>query len=125
MMSLIYLYFIQVYWLIFISLQNIKMKNYIICDDVYCSYLARDKKDLIKYIKHRYNKNSSDYIESLKDINLRFIKYNSKKIQVDNFFWDLIAIDKKDDDEIIDYDNYSKYWIKDWICKKDFLYHNL
>lgn len=100
------------------------MKNYIICDDVYCSYLARDKKDLIKYIKHRYNKNSSDYIESLKDINLRFIKYNSKKIEVDNFFWDLISIDKKEN-ESIDYDDYSKYWIKDWLCKKDFLYHNL
>lgn len=100
------------------------MKNYIVCDDIYCTYLARNKKDLIEYIKHRYNKNSSDYIESLKEINLYFIKYNSKKIDIDNFFWDIIAIDKKEN-ESIDYDNYSKYWIKDWLCKKDFLYHNL
>lgn len=100
------------------------MKNYIICDDIYCSYLAKDKKDLIDYIKHRYNKNNWNYIETLKEINLRFIKYNSKKIKIDNFFWDLIAIDKKEN-ESIDYDDYSKYWIKDWLCKKDFLYHNL
>ena len=38
--------------------------------------------------------------------------------------WDIIAIDKKEN-ESIDYDDYVKYWIKDWLCKKDFLYHNL
>ena len=49
-----------------------------------------------------------------------------KKIEVDDYFWDILAIDKKNrDDWYIEYDDYSKYWIKDWICKKDFLYYNL
>ena len=46
------------------------------------------------------------------------------KINVDDFFGDIIAIDKKEN-ESIDYDDYPKYWIKDWLCKKDFLYYNL
>lgn len=95
------------------------MKKYILLDDMYCLYITKSKKNLIDFTKwylQVWNK--------LKDLWLYKIKYNSKKIDIDNFFWDVIAIDKKEN-ESIDYDDYSKYWIKDWLCKKDFLYHNL
>ena len=95
------------------------MKKYILLDDLQCRSLAKSKKDLLDFTKW--------YLENwnrLKDLWLYKIKYNSKKIDIDNFFWDIIAIDKKEN-ESIDYDDYSKYWIKDWLCKKDFLYHNL
>ena len=95
------------------------MKKYILTEDMYCIYLTKSKKDLIDFTKW--------YLKEwnlLNNLWLYKIKYNSKKIDIDNFFWDIIAIDKKEN-ESIDYDNYSKYWIKDWLCKKDFLYHNL
>lgn len=95
------------------------MKKYILTDDMYCIYFTKSKKDLIDFTKW--------YLKEwnlLNNLWLYKIKYNSKKIDIDNFFWDIIAIDKKEN-ESIDYDNYSKYWIKDWLCKKDFLYHNL
>ena len=95
------------------------MKKYILTDDIYCIYLTKSKKDLIDFTKW--------YLKEwniLSNLWLYKIKYNSKKIDIDNFFCDIIAIDKKTD-ESIDYDNYLKYWIKDWLCKKDFLYHNL
>ena len=95
------------------------MKKYILTDDIYCIYLTKSKKDLIDFTK-RYLKEWN----LLSNLWLYNIKYNSKKIDIDNFFWDIIAIDKKEN-ESIDYDDYSKYWIKDWLCKKDFLYHNL
>lgn len=100
------------------------MKYYIIMDDLSCWFLAKSKKDMIDYIKMNYKSWKYDEIENIKDIDIFYIKFNSKKINVDDFFGDIIAIDKKEN-ESIDYDNYSKYWIKDWLCKKDFLYHNL
>ena len=100
------------------------MKYYIIMDDLSCWFLAKSKKDMIDYIKMNYKSWKYDEIEKIKDCDIFYIKFNWKKIKVDDFFWDIIAIDKKEN-ESIDYDNYSKYWIKDWLCKKDFLYHNL
>lgn len=100
------------------------MKYYIIMDDLSCWYLAKSQKDMIDYIKTKYKSWKYDEIENIKDIDIYYIKFNWKKINVDDFFGDIIAIDKKEN-ESIDYDNYSKYWIKDWLCKKDFLYHNL
>ena len=100
------------------------MKYYIIMDDLSCWFLAKSKKDMIDYIKMNYKSWKYDEIENIKDIDIFYIKFNWKKIRVDDFFGDIIAIDKKEN-ESIDYDNYSKYWIKDWLCKKDFLYHNL
>ena len=103
------------------------MKKYILLDDLQCRYLAKSKKDMIDYIK--YNKKDKwDYLydEKIKDLEIRFIKYDWKRFKIDDFFWDIIAMDKQNkDDWIIEYDDYSKYWIKDWLCKKDFLYHNL
>ena len=95
------------------------MKKYILTDDIYCVYLTKSKKNLIDFTKW--------YLQNwnrLKDLWLYSIKYNSKQIDIDNFFGDIIAIDKKEN-ESIDYDDYSKYWIKNLLCKKDFLYHNL
>ena len=95
------------------------MKKYILTEDMYCIYLTKSKKDLIDFTKW--------YLKEwnlLSNLWLYKIKYNSKKIDIDNFFWDIIAIDKKEN-ESINYDDYSKYLIKDWLCKKDFLYHNL
>jgi hypothetical protein len=100
------------------------MKKYILSSDMYCELITKSKKELIDFIKQHYKKWVYSRIDSLKDLWLYSIKYNSKKIDIDNFFWDVIAINKKEN-EAIDYDNYSKYWIIDWICKKDFLYHNL
>ena len=100
------------------------MKYYIIMDDLSCWFLAKSKKDMIDYIKTKYKSWKYDEIENIKDIDIFYIKFNWKKIKVDDFFGDIIAIDKKEN-ESIDYDNYSKYWIIDWLCKKDFLYHNL
>lgn len=102
------------------------MKKYFLTDDLQCRYLAKSKKDLIDYIKMNYKSWKYDEIENIKDIDIFYIKFNSKKIEVDDYFWDILAIDKKNRDEwYIEYDDYSKYWIKDWLCKKDFLYHNL
>ena len=95
------------------------MKKYILTDDLQCIFLTKSKKDLIDFTKW--------YLKEwnlLSNLWLYKIKYNSKKIDIDNFFWDIIATDKKEN-ESIDYNDYSKYWIKDWLCKKDFLYHNL
>ena len=100
------------------------MIKYILTNDLQCRYLAKSKKDMIDYIKINYKNWKYDEIEKIKDCDIYFIKYNSKKIDIDNFFWDIIATDKKEN-ESIDYDNYVKYWIKDWLCKKDFLYYNL
>ena len=100
------------------------MKYYIIMDDLSCWFLAKSKKDMIDYIKTKYKSWKYDEIENIRDIDIYYIKFNWKKIKVDDFFGDIIAIDKKEN-ESIDYDDYSKYWIKDWLCKKDFLYHNL
>jgi hypothetical protein len=100
------------------------MKKYILLDDLQCRYLAKSKKDMIDYIKMNYKSWKYDEIEKIKDCDIFYIKYNWKKIKIDDFFWDIIAIDKKEN-ESIEYDDYWKYWIKDWIAKKDFLYHNL
>jgi len=100
------------------------MKYYIIMDDLSCWFLAKSKKDMIDYIKTKYKSWKYDEIENIRDIDIYYIKFNWKKINVDDFFGDIIAIDKKEN-ESIDYDDYPKYWIKDWLCKKDFLYHNL
>lgn len=104
------------------------MKKYILLDDLQCRYLAKDKKDLLDYIKENM-KNPYDYwyIENIKDLEIRKIEYNWNRIEIDDYFWDILAIDKKNrDDWYIEYDDYEKYWIKDWkLNKKDFLYHNL
>lgn len=101
------------------------MRNYIVCDDIYCWYLAKNKKDLLDYVKIRYKAKDFWAYWTLDELNIWYIDYNAKKVKLDNFFWDLIAMDKTNDDEVIEYDDYSKFWIKDWIMKKDFLYYNL
>lgn len=97
------------------------MKNFILCEDVYCTYFARDKKDLLDYIKEHYRKWDYWRFESMQDFTIRDIEYNARKIDVDNFFWDIIATDKKTD-ESIDFNDYEKFWIKTKEIKKDFLY---
>jgi hypothetical protein len=56
------------------------MKNYILCEDVFCRYYAKNKKDLINFIRHYY-KNPKEFgaIESLKEIDVWSISYNAKK----------------------------------------------
>lgn len=103
------------------------MKKYMLIDDLSCRYLADTKKDMIEYIKMcKKDKHNFLYDDKIKDLEIRFIKYNWKRIRIDDFFWDIIAIDKQNEDDwAIEYDDYWKYWIVDWIAKKDFLYHNL
>ena len=101
------------------------MKNYILCEDVFCRYYAKNKRDLIDYVRHYYkNKNEAWLFESLKDFDVRSISYNAKKIDIDNFFGDVIATEKRTGEDI-DYDLYKKYGITDKMEKKDFLYYSL
>lgn len=101
------------------------MKNYILCEDVSCRYYARTKKELIDFIKHYY-KNPKEFgaIESLKKIDIWSISYDARKIDVDNFFGDVIATEKRTGEDI-DYDLYKKYGIADKKEKKDFLYYSI
>ena len=101
------------------------MKNYILCEDVSCRYYARTKKELIDFIKHYY-KNPKEFgaIESLKEIDIWSISYDARKIDVDDFFGDVIATEKRTGEDI-DYDLYKKYGIADKKEKKDFLYYSI
>ena len=103
------------------------MKNYILCEDIACTYYARTKQDLIEYIRQHY-KNPKEWrnYESLKDFDVWSISYDARKIEIDDFFGDVIATEKKHKDEgVIEYDDYAKFGIKDKIEKKDFLYYSL
>ena len=73
-----------------------------------------------------YYKNSKEYwnIESLQNIEVFSISYNAKKIDIDNFFGDVIATEKSTG-EGIDYDLYAKYGITQKNEKKDFLYYSI
>ena len=100
-------------------------KNYILCEDVFCRYYAKNKRDLIDYVRHYYkNKKEAWLFESLKDVDVRSISYDRRKISIDDFFGDVIATNKKTD-ESIEYDDYKKYGIIDKKEKKDFLYYNI
>lgn len=103
------------------------MKNYILCEDISCRYYAKTKQDLIDYVRHYYkNKKETATFESLQDFDIWSISYDARKIEIDDFFGDIIATEKKHKDEgAIEYDDYAKFGIKDKIEKKDFLYYNL
>lgn len=101
------------------------MKNYILCEDVSCRYYARTKKELIDYVRHYYkNQNEMAMFESLQDFDVWSISYDARKIDVDNFFGDVIATEKRTG-ESIDYNLYKKYNITDKREKKDFLYYSI
>ena len=101
------------------------MKNYILCEDVSCRYYARTKKELIDYVRHYYkNQNEMAMFESLQDFDVWSISYDARKIDVDNFFGDVIATEKRTGEDI-DYDLYKKYGITDKKEKKDFLYYSI
>ena len=102
------------------------MKNYILVEGGdFCRYYAKNKRDLIDFVRHYYkNKKEAWLFESLKDFDVRSISYNAKKIKIDEFFGDVIAIENKTG-ESIDYDLYKKYGITDKMEKKDFLYYSL
>lgn len=102
------------------------MKNYILVEGGdFCRYYAPNKKSLVDFVRHYY-KNSREYwsIDSLQNVEVFSITYNAKKIDIDNFFGDVIATEKRTG-EGIDYDLYWKYGIKDKEEKKDFLYYSL
>lgn len=100
------------------------MKNYILVEDIACKYYAQNKEDLLDYIKTNYKTWEYDSIENIKDVDVRSISYDGRKINVDDFFGDVIATNKKTD-ESIEYDDYKKYGIIDKKEKKDFLYYSL
>lgn len=102
------------------------MKNYILVEGGdFCRYYAKNKSDLIDFVRHYY-KNSKEYwsIDSLQNVEVFSITYNAKKIDINEFFGDVLAIEKITG-EGIDYDLYAKYGIKDKREKKDFLYYSL
>lgn len=100
------------------------MKNYILVEDIGCKYYAQNKADLLEYIKTNYKTGEYNSIENIKDVEVWSIKYDGRKIDVDDFFGDVIATEKKTD-ESIEYDNYKKYGIIDKKEKKDFLYYSI
>lgn len=100
------------------------MKNYILVEDIACKYYAQNKEDLLDYIKTNYKTWKYDSIENIKDVDVRSISYDGRKINVDDFFGDVIATNKKTD-ESIEYDDYKKYGIIDKKEKKDFLYYSI
>lgn len=102
------------------------MKNYILVEGGdFCRYYAPNKKNLIDFVRHYY-KNSKEYwsIDSLQNIEVFSITYNAKKIDIDNFFGDVLATEKSTG-EGIDYDLYGKYGITQKNEKKDFLYYSI
>jgi hypothetical protein len=101
------------------------MKNYILVESGdFCRYYAKNKQDLIDFVRYYY-KNSREYwsIDSLQNVEVLSITYNAKKIDIDNFFGDVLATEKSTG-EGIDYDLYAKYGITQKNEKKDFLYLN-
>jgi hypothetical protein len=53
------------------------MKKYMLIDDLSCRYLAGTKKDMIEYIKMcKKDKHNFLYDDKIKDLEIRFIKYN-------------------------------------------------
>ena len=100
------------------------MKNYILVEDIGCKYYAQNKEDLLDYIKTNYKTWEYDSIENIKDVDVRSISYDGRKISIDDFFGDVIATNKKTD-ESIEYDDYKKYGIIDKREKKDFLYYSI
>ena len=104
-------------------------KTYILCNsngDVLNLYST--KKEVKKWIRDKIKDELDIYgcilNWKMQDYELWSIKYNSKKYFLDLSFYDLFMIDKKTND-VIEYDEYSKYWIKDKKENKDFLYYNL
>lgn len=102
------------------------MRNYILVEGGdFCRYYAQNKQDLIDFVRHYYkNKNEMAMFESLQDFDIWSISYDARKIEIDDFFGDVIATNKKTD-EGIEYDDYKKYNITDKKEKKDFLYYNI
>jgi len=89
-----------------------------------CKYYAQNKADLLDYIKTNYKTGEYDSIDKITDIDVWSISYDARKINIDDFFGDVIATEKKTD-ESIDYDDYKKYGIIDKREKKDFLYYSI
>ena len=88
------------------------MKNYILVEGGdFCRYYAPNKKSLVDFVRHYY-KNSGEHwsIDSLQNVEVFSITYNAKKIDIDNFFGDVIATEKSTGVGIA-YDLYSKYGI--------------
>ena len=76
-------------------------------------------------MRHYYkNQNEMAMFESLQDFDVWSISYDARKIDVDNFFGDVIATEKRTG-ESIDYNLYKKYNITDKREKKDFLYYSI
>ena len=104
-------------------------KTYILCNsngDVLNLY--NTKKEVKKWIRDKIKDELDIYWcilnWKMQDYDVWSIEYNSKKYFLDLSFYDLFMIDKKTND-CIEYDDYSKYWIKDKKENKDFLYYNL
>ena len=89
-----------------------------------CKYYAQNKADLLDYIKTNYKTGEYGSIDKITDIDVWSISYDARKINIDDFFGDVIATEKKTD-ESIDYDDYKKYGIIDKREKKDFLYYSI
>ncbi len=89
-----------------------------------CKYYAQNKADLLEYIKTNYKTGDYGSIDKITDIDVWSISYDARKINIDDFFGDVIATERKTN-ESIDYNDYTKYGIIDKIEKKDFLYYSL
>lgn len=103
-----------------------KTKYFLISNNDFTCYWSSDiLKDIIKrYYKELSYKNRNNYDYKFNDFSIYRISYNPKRIEIDyGMDWYLYFLDLEND-ILIDWDNYDKYWIKQKEIKKDFLYHN-
>lgn len=102
-----------------------KTKYFLISNNDFTCYWSSDiLKDIIKrYYKELSYKNRNYYEYKFNDFSIYRISYNPKKIEIDYWMdWYLYFLDLENDN-LIDWDNYENFWIKQKEIKKDFLYH--
>ena len=75
-------------------------------------------KEMMNYILK-----SNVYPSSLKDYVICEYVWDDKKYDVDYYLDRQLYVLDKEKDELVDYDQYDKHWIKFRIIAKDFLYY--
>lgn len=102
-----------------------KTKYFLISNNDFSCYWSSDNiKDIIKrYYKELSYKNRNNYDYKFNDFSIYRISYNPKRIEIDyGMDWYLYFLDLENDN-LIDWDNYEKFWIKQKEIKYDFLFN--
>lgn len=103
------------------------MKKYFLISnsDFTCENSSDNLKDIIKIYYNEINYRIKNYWScEYNEFSIYKFLYNSKKIEIDyGMDREIYILDKKNDN-LIDYKDFDKYWIKQKEIVKDFLYHN-